>query len=317
MRDAVDATVRYQIRKLMDGDAEGFARACGEFARDSARRSAAATMLRAAERDRARGVRFARVPSGTETCAFCRMLASRGFVYWPRETAGALDRFHRGCDCRVVASDDPEGVEGYDPDREWTLWKRFEEIDADNSLSKVERERRKRAAIGGVNVMVDELTPCLRRISDGMIVQTKVAQVHPRPGEYSGWEFDWSTIEPEGYEVKALYADGDDRVQGLVALRCDRSIRGVFVRLVESAPHNSSHNTSSQGPKEYAGVGGHLFAEAVRESIESGYNGFVAMDAKTSLIDYYRDKLGAKVLFGQRMFIDEGPARRLYEKYYG
>ena len=145
--EAVDATVRYQVRKLMDGDMEGFARACGEFARDSARRSAASTMLRAAERDQAHGVRFARVPSGTETCAFCRMLASRGFVYWSRETAGALDHFHRGCDCRVVASDDPEGVEGYDPDREWTLWKRYEEIDADNSLSKVERDSAKRAAL--------------------------------------------------------------------------------------------------------------------------------------------------------------------------
>lgn len=146
--ESVDATVRYQVRKLMDGDVEGFARACGTFARDSARRSAAATMLRAAERDRSRGVRFARVPSGTETCAFCRMLASRGFVYWSRETAGALDHFHRGCDCRVVASDDPEGVEGYDPDREWTLWKRFEEIDADKSIGPAERAARKAALLG-------------------------------------------------------------------------------------------------------------------------------------------------------------------------
>ena len=145
--ESVDSAVRYQIRKLMDGDSDGFARACGAFARDSARRSAASTMLGAAERDRARGVRFARVPSGTETCTFCRMLASRGFVYWSRETAGAFDHFHRGCDCRVVASDDPEGVEGYDPDRELILWKRFEEIDADNSLSKVERDSAKRAAL--------------------------------------------------------------------------------------------------------------------------------------------------------------------------
>ena len=151
--DVVDSTVRYQIRKLMDGDAEGFARACGELARNVTGRRAAETAIRNARRDRGRGVRFARVPSGTETCAFCRMLASRGFVYWTKETAGALDHFHRGCDCMIVASNDPEGAEGYDPDRERELWKRFEEIDADKSLSRAERDAAKRAVLLERDVM--------------------------------------------------------------------------------------------------------------------------------------------------------------------
>ena len=155
-RDAIERTVRYQAGKLVDGDTEGFIEQVGNFARDAVVFSANHQQIKAAEagrkhrrrhRGKGGGIRFARVPSGTETCAFCRMLASRGFAYWSRETAGELHHFHRGCDCRVVASDDPEGVEGYDPDREWTLWKRFEEIDADNSLSKVERDSAKRAAL--------------------------------------------------------------------------------------------------------------------------------------------------------------------------
>lgn len=63
------------------------------------------------------GARFARVPTGAETCAFCMMLASRGFVYHGRDTAGDFDHYHDKCDCQIVPdwSDHPV-LEGYDPD---------------------------------------------------------------------------------------------------------------------------------------------------------------------------------------------------------
>ena len=63
-------------------------------------------------------VRFARVPSGVKTCAWCEMLASRGFVYYTREAAGALMQYHDGCDCVLTASWDAENayIAGYDPD---------------------------------------------------------------------------------------------------------------------------------------------------------------------------------------------------------
>ena len=57
---------------------------------------------------------FARVPTGAHTCAFCRMLASRGFVYYSKQSAGEMMQFHNDCDCHVVAGVD--GVEGYDPE---------------------------------------------------------------------------------------------------------------------------------------------------------------------------------------------------------
>lgn len=156
-RDVIERTVRYQAGKLVDGDTEGFIEQVGNFARDAVVFLANHQQIKAAEAGRKHrrrhrgkdgGIRFARVPSGTEACAFCRMLASRGFVYWSRETAGELDHFHRGCDCRLVASDDPEGIEGYDPDRERELWKRFEEIDAKGGLSSAEKIGEKRAVIG-------------------------------------------------------------------------------------------------------------------------------------------------------------------------
>lgn len=62
--------------------------------------------------------RFARVPSGAVTCAFCSLMSSRGFVYATKETAGLTDEFHDDCDCQIVAEWDREQhhIEGYDPD---------------------------------------------------------------------------------------------------------------------------------------------------------------------------------------------------------
>ena len=92
-------------------------------------RSLNATVMANAERDRRDGVRFARVPTGWETCTFCLMLASRGAVYHTRKTAGEFKHFHRRCDCKVVPGfeDDPmaELVEGHDPKTYKRLWRRM------------------------------------------------------------------------------------------------------------------------------------------------------------------------------------------------
>ena len=62
------------------------------------------TIVSAVRRDR-RGPRYARVPSGVKTCAFCAMLAGRGFVYSSAEAAGgAFNRYHAECDCEIVPS---------------------------------------------------------------------------------------------------------------------------------------------------------------------------------------------------------------------
>ena len=62
--------------------------ALGELARTMVRRSANSTVLENAVRDADLGAKFARVPSGPDACAFCVMLASRGFVYASRKSAG-------------------------------------------------------------------------------------------------------------------------------------------------------------------------------------------------------------------------------------
>lgn len=60
--------------------------------------------------------RYARVPVGP-TCAFCILMASRGFVYWSEEKAGGRgNRFHPLDDCKIVSSWGEAKVKGYDPD---------------------------------------------------------------------------------------------------------------------------------------------------------------------------------------------------------
>jgi len=56
---------------------------------------------------------YARVPTGTHTCRFCVMLASRGAVYADAAAAGEGNKYHGECDCVPVPirrrSDYPEG----------------------------------------------------------------------------------------------------------------------------------------------------------------------------------------------------------------
>ncbi len=126
-----DEVVRYQAKKLVAGDFAGFAKACGEYARNDSLRSLNQTVLANAKRDGKKGVRFARVASGRNTCAFCLMLCSRGAVYHSRKTAGEFSKFHRGCSCKVVPGfeDDPmaELVEGHDPNDALRQWRRVED----------------------------------------------------------------------------------------------------------------------------------------------------------------------------------------------
>ncbi len=131
--ERTDAVARYQVRKLAREGPGAFARACGEYARNDALRALNETIIENVGRDRKRGVRFARVPTGLETCTFCLMLASRGAVYHTRESAGEFRHFHRHCDCKVVPGfeDDPDAelVEGYRPKDMRDLWRKFKQID--------------------------------------------------------------------------------------------------------------------------------------------------------------------------------------------
>jgi len=112
----VQESTRWAVGPLFEGDPDGMmARLSGSVQRyvmDTSR----GTIARNVSID-PRKPRFARVPTGSKTCAWCSLLASRGFVYLSRDTAGAHDHFHDKCDCQIVSTwDDAEAIDGYNPD---------------------------------------------------------------------------------------------------------------------------------------------------------------------------------------------------------
>ncbi|MBQ5334041.1 MAG: hypothetical protein J6K92_12415 [Oscillospiraceae bacterium] len=170
-----------------------------------------------------------------------------------------------------------------------------------------------------IDIEVDALTPCLVQVKTGKVIQTSIEQIHPNKNDLKDWEFDWSLPEKNGYTVYALKAYGDSRIQGLIATKADSSNYAVNIDIVEAAPHNNIHNRKNIGKtKEYDGVGGHLFAEACKQSKEAGYDGYVFFEAKNNLIPHYQKTLGAvQIGSSQRMYIDERSALKLINKYYG
>jgi hypothetical protein len=75
--------------------------------------------------------RWARVPKGAVTCAFCLMLASRGFAYLSEESAGLHNLFHPDCDCAIVPSWGKQTLAGYDPGKYLDMWNKAKPGDGD------------------------------------------------------------------------------------------------------------------------------------------------------------------------------------------
>lgn len=101
---ATEGAVRSLVRfVIQDGNARRFNDQVLRRVDYEMKRAAGNSMVENGEADEL-GARYARVPSGSETCPFCTMLASRGFVYRTANKAGALSHYHPDCDCRIVCS---------------------------------------------------------------------------------------------------------------------------------------------------------------------------------------------------------------------
>lgn len=196
--ESVDGVARYQAKKLLDGDDAAFAKACGEYARNDLFRSLNETIIANVGRDKDKGARFARVPTGFETCTFCLMLASRNAVYHTRKTAGEFKHFHRHCDCKVVPSFDPdpdaEVVEGVNPKELRELYKQFKKIDDTEGLSSAEKDARKRAVAAN---------PLLGTRSDPALEYFGPAELDDpeRLDEIKSW------LKDNGFEIKVSSRD--------------------------------------------------------------------------------------------------------------
>ena len=91
------------------------------------KRAAGQTVLDNVAKDK-RKPRYARIPGGPkENCSFCIMLASRGFVYRSKESAGSEEgHYHAHCQCRIVPGFEGSDVEGYDPEYWYQQYKEMQ-----------------------------------------------------------------------------------------------------------------------------------------------------------------------------------------------
>ncbi|MDO4842478.1 MAG: hypothetical protein Q3982_07380, partial [Phoenicibacter congonensis] len=115
-----ESKVRYLARDIVNGDIETFNGKVQDLTKFYVKREAFCNL---AKNYQNHGLRFSRVPSWRETCAFCFILASRGFDYGSEFAAGGKgNKYHPNCDCIIVPGFNSLGgvhpdkqIEGYKP----------------------------------------------------------------------------------------------------------------------------------------------------------------------------------------------------------
>ncbi len=131
------------------------------------------------------------------------------------------------------------------------------------------------------------------------------------PFRKDGWNFNWKQlIRQENSQPYVLKLRNPPKtVEGALLLKIEGGM--LIMDLLEISPYNVGRN------KRYDNVAGALIAYACKESfkLDSDYKGFLTFIAKTELIDWYKQKYGAELALGQRMFFDWETGQKLIGKY--
>lgn len=141
-----------------------------------------------------------------------------------------------------------------------------------------------------IDIEIDRLTNSIENSVTGEVFDTKVVRLGEsdrkdiKPAERL---FDWEVeLDLKNREVYKLTTVNNSRIiHGLLCLEDQND--HIFIHLVESANFNKGTN------KMYLGVAGNFFAFACKLSFEKGYEGYVAFNSKSALIEHYKKKLGA------------------------
>lgn len=172
---------------------------------------------------------------------------------------------------------------------------------------------KKRKAIG-LDFRIDKLTNSIQNTISGDSFPTDISRLSKTDikqiTKKNKWNFNWKVdFDDNAKEVyKLTITNNPNIIQGLLSLTMESD--HVFINLVESAPFNIGKN------KLYEGVAGNLVAYSCKVSFQKGFDGFVAFDAKTKLINHYEKSLGAYHFGGQRMIIPTHSAQILIDMYF-
>jgi hypothetical protein len=164
-----------------------------------------------------------------------------------------------------------------------------------------------------LDFVIDKLTNSIENALTGEVFDTEVIKLtdeYKKQIKKADWQFDWlKEIKDTTKEVyKLTTINNPTIIQGLVSVEDKQD--HLFMHLIESAKFNKGKE------KVYLGVSGNLVAFVCKLSMNKGYEGFLAFDAKTSLIKHYEQSLYATHFKGLRMFIETSAANKLISQYF-
>jgi hypothetical protein len=165
----------------------------------------------------------------------------------------------------------------------------------------------------GLGFIIDKLTNSIENTLTGEVFDTEIIRLTSADNiqiKKADWQFEWlKELKDETKEVyKLTTVNNPTIVQGLVSIEDKQD--HIFMHLIESAKFNKGKS------KVYFGVPGNLIAYACKVSLDKGFDGFLAFDAKTALIKHYQESLYATHFRGLRMFIEPDAALRLISHYF-
>ena len=165
----------------------------------------------------------------------------------------------------------------------------------------------------GLDFLVDKLTNSIENLATGEVFDTEILRLTEQESKQikkSEWQFNWSKeLRDKTKEVYKLNTVNNPTIiQGLISIEDKQD--HIFMHLIESSKFNKGDG------KIYLGVPGNLVAFACKVSMNKGYQGFLAFDAKTALIRHYEETLGATHFRGLRMFIETATALELISQYF-
>lgn len=169
------------------------------------------------------------------------------------------------------------------------------------------------AHITGLDFHIDKLTNSIENTTTGEVFDTEIVRIiaiDKKQIRKTDWQFNWHLeLNDSQKEVFKLTTQNNPLIiQGLLSIEDKKD--HIFMHLIESAKFNKGRE------KTYYGVPGNLVAYACKLSMERGYKGFLAFDAKTVLIKHYQETLHATHFRGKRMFIETNAAIRLISNYF-
>lgn len=162
-----------------------------------------------------------------------------------------------------------------------------------------------------MDIEIDRLTNSIQNRLTGEVFDTEIVRITDKKElQLTEWLFDWEyELKDKTKEVYKLTTVNNAKIiQGLLSFEDKKD--HLFLHLIESSNFNKGSN------KVYLGIPGNLVAYSCKVSFDRGYEGYIAFDSKSALIEHYKQTLGATHFRGQRMYLDSIAAAKLVAQYF-